>query len=121
MHQRNNIGLLGEDLACKIIEEMGYVILERNWRFKKAEIDIIAYDGQVLVFVEVKSRSYTYYGAPEDSISSYKENLIIDAAHQYMEKIGHEWEIRFDIISMVFAKNKEVAYVYYKDAFYPSI
>ena len=52
--------------------------MERNWRFSKAEIDIIAMDGNVLVFVEVKAKSYTFFGAPEESISAYKENLIIE-------------------------------------------
>ncbi len=120
MARQQTIGNLGEEKATLFLQEIGYQILERNWRFSKAEIDIIAKDGEVLVFVEVKAKSYTYFGAPEESVSAYKENLIIDAAHQYMLKIGHDWEIRFDIISIVFDKNKNASITHYKDAFFPS-
>lgn len=121
MARQQTIGKLGEDKACQYILKEGYNLLERNWRFSKAEIDIIAKDGEVLVFIEVKAKSYTFYGAPEESISSYKENLIIDAAQQYMIKVGHDWEIRFDIISIVFDKNKDASITHYKDAFFPSL
>jgi putative endonuclease len=121
MAKQQSIGKLGEDIACDFLIKKGYELLERNWRFSKAEIDIIAKDGAVLVFVEVKAKSYTYFGAPEDSISAYKENLIIDAASQYMQKINHDWEIRFDIISIVFDKEKNHSVTHYKDAFFPSI
>jgi len=120
MARQQTIGNLGEEKATLFLQEIGYKILERNWRFSKAEIDIIAKDGEVLVFVEVKSKSYTFFGAPEESVSAYKENLIIDAAHQYMIKIGHDWEIRFDIISIVFDKNKNASITHFKDAFFPS-
>ncbi|MBK7806541.1 MAG: YraN family protein [Saprospiraceae bacterium] len=121
MARQQTIGNLGEEKATLFLQEIGYKILERNWRFSKAEIDIIAKDGEVLVFVEVKSKSYTFFGAPEESVSAYKENLIIDAAHQYMIKIGHDWEIRFDIISIVFDKNKDASITHFKDAFFPSL
>lgn len=121
MARQQTIGKLGEDTAAIFLEKTGYIILERNWRFSKAEIDIIAKDGEVLVFVEVKAKSYTYFGAPEESVSTYKENLIIDAAQQYMIKIGHDWEIRFDIISILFDKNKEASITHFKDAFFPSL
>jgi putative endonuclease len=75
---------------------------------------------EILVFVEVKSKTYTYYGAPEESISSHKERLLVDAAGRYMEQINHDWEIRFDIISIVFDKNMKPTISHYKDAFYPS-
>lgn len=121
MARQQTIGNLGEEKATLFLQEIGYKILERNWRFSKAEIDVIAKDGEVLVFVEVKSKSYTFFGAPEESVSAYKENLIIDAAHQYMIKIGHDWEIRFDIISIVFDKNKDASITHFKDAFFPSL
>jgi putative endonuclease len=121
MNQQKKNGQLGEDLACRFVEELGYKILEKNWRYKKAEIDIIAFDVDILVFIEVKSRSYLYYGEPEESISTYKENLIIDAAHQYMEQVKHFWEIRFDIMSIVFDKKIGTSITHYKDAFYPGI
>lgn len=121
MAQRHTIGKQGEDIASAYLESLGYHILERNWRFSKAEIDIICKDNDVLVFVEVKSKSYTYFGAPEDSISTYKENLIIDAANRYMESISYDWAIRFDIVSIIFDKNKNPAITHFKDAFFPGI
>ena len=121
MSKQQKLGNLGEDTACLFLENLGYKILERNWRFSKAEIDIIAKENEVLIFVEVKAKSYTYYGSPEESISTYKENLIIDAASQYMISVNHDWEIRFDIISIVFDKNLKPHIAHYKDAFYPSI
>lgn len=115
---KKEIGQLGEDYAVKYLLGLNYAILERNWRFSKAEIDIIARDGDILVFVEVKTRTYTYFGQPEDSISSYKENLISDAASQYMQKVGHEWEIRFDIISIIYNENQEPQLDHYMDAWF---
>ncbi|MFZ1704960.1 MAG: YraN family protein [Saprospiraceae bacterium] len=115
------LGQAGEDLAVQFLIEKGYDIIERNWRFKKAEIDIICRKDKVLIFVEVKAKSYTHFGAPEESISTYKENLIIDAASQYMILVGHEWEIRFDIISIVFNKDKSFNLNHFPDAFFPGI
>ncbi len=115
------LGNWGEHLACQHLIDMGYHIQERQWRFSKAEIDIIAKDGDILVFVEVKTKSYNYYGAPEESISKRKESLIIDGAFRYMEKINHEWEIRFDIISILVDRNNKPIIQHFKDAFFPGL
>lgn len=114
------LGQKGEELAALHLEASGYTILERNWRYRKAEIDIICQKDRMLIFVEVKAKSYTYFGEPEESISPYKENLIIDAASQYMILYGHEGEIRFDIISILFEK-KEPVLRHYEDAFFPGL
>jgi putative endonuclease len=121
MARQQVIGKRGEDIASEYLTKLGYTILERNWRIGKAEIDIIAKDGEILIFVEVKTRSSAHFGSPEESISNYKENLIIDAAGRYMEQINHDWEIRFDIISIVFDLEDLPIINHYKDAFYPTI
>lgn len=121
MARQQKIGKLGEDMAVLFLKEAGYHILERNWRFSKAEVDIIAKDGNVLVFVEVKSRSYTYYGEPEESVSAFKEGLLIDAANRYMASIDHTWEIRFDVISVIFDKALHPKITHFKDAFFPGL
>lgn len=121
MAKQHQNGKLAEDIATQFLNDLGYTVLERNWRFSKAEVDIIAKDKKILVFVEVKSKTYSYYGAPEESISSHKERLIIDAAGVYMEQIGHDWEIRFDIISILFDKQMNPTISHFKDAFYPSV
>lgn len=111
------LGNRGETLAEKLLLESGYQILERNWRFSRAEVDIIAKDRDVLVFVEVKTRSSEIFGKPEESISPKKETLLKDAAAVYMEQIGHEWEIRFDVVSILI-KGSGYSIEHFKDAFF---
>ncbi|MBK6500131.1 MAG: YraN family protein [Saprospiraceae bacterium] len=60
MAKQQKIGTLGEDIVCQFLINLGYRILERNWRYSKAEIDIIAMDGNILTFIEVKAKSYTF-------------------------------------------------------------
>ena len=121
MAKQQKIGKLGEDIVCQFLNNLGYRILERNWRYSKAEIDIIAMDGNILTFIEVKAKSYTFFGDPEASVSAYKERLIIDAANRYMSLIGHTWEIRFDIVSVLFDKQLNPKITHFKDAFFPGI
>lgn len=118
MAEKHEIGRKGEDFACNYLRKNGFTILERNWRFSKAEIDIIAKANEVLVFVEVKTKSYTFYGKPEESVTEKKQALIIDAANQYMESIGHEWEIRFDIIGLILKKDGSFELEHFEDAFF---
>lgn len=113
------IGEKGELEAQEYLKLKGYELLETNWRYSRAEIDIIAKVEEILVFIEVKTRSYEYYGAPEDSISAGKEALIIDAAQRYMESIGYDWQIRFDIISIILDKSLIVKRLqHFEDAFF---
>ncbi|MEZ4910985.1 MAG: YraN family protein [Saprospiraceae bacterium] len=115
-------GKQAEDAACIYLQNEGFLILERNWRFSKAEIDIIAKDRfGILVFVEVKSRSYVTFGMPEESITASKENLIVDAAGQFMLQIGYDGAVRFDIISVIFQKMEISSLKHYPDAFFPGI
>ena len=65
---------------------------------------------KLLVFVEVKSRSYTFFGEPESAVSAKKQKLISDAAAAYMEQISYNWAVRFDIIGIVFDNNKQSEY-----------
>lgn len=119
MSANREIGDIGEKLAAIHLEMAGYEILERNWRFSRAEIDIIALKDGVLIFVEVKTRSYTHYGEPEDAVSARQESLIIDAAQRYMEQINHLWEIRFDVISIILDKKREKRQLkHFTDVFY---
>ena len=103
-----DFGKKGEDLATEYLSSLGYSILERNWRYSKAEIDIIAREGSILVFVEVKTRSSEFYGQPEEFISDSQQELIFSAAQRYMEKINHDWEIRFDCISILIREKYEL-------------
>lgn len=101
MARHLELGKEGEELAKEFLIAKGYVILESNWRYKKAEIDLIAKKDEILVFIEVKTRSSNYYGNPEDFVNLKKLKFMAEVAPVYMEQIGHEWEIRFDIIGIL--------------------
>ena len=111
-------GIRGEQLATEYLESKGYEILERNWRHSYAEVDIIAMDGDILVFVEVKTRSSDRFSKPEDAIDEKKEDFLASVASVYMEHIGHEWEIRFDFVSVIIPNKGQVRIRHLKDAFW---
>jgi putative endonuclease len=117
MPTKQEIGKLGEDKAADFLVNNGYLILERNWRYKKAEIDIICKKDNILIFVEVKTKTYDYFGKPEESVTEYKENLLKSAAGAYMRSIDYDWEVRFDIISIMI-KNGEFDLKHYLDVFF---
>lgn len=119
MSHNQDLGNRGENLAIDFLVSKGYEILEKNWRFKKAEIDIIAKDfsNKILVFFEVKTRSYTYFGEPEAFVDNKKQKFISDAASEYMRVINYDWAIRFDIIGIVIDKNN-IKISHFKDAFF---
>lgn len=114
-------GKKGEDLAVKYLKEKGYIILETNWRFRRSEVDIIAKDGLILIFVEVKTRSYDYFGKPESFVSARKKVLLQDAAIAYMRSINHTWEIRFDIIGVLIHSANNIEINHFEDAFFPGL
>ncbi len=114
-------GQLGERLAVQLLESKGYQILETNWRFSRAEVDIIAKEGEILVFVEVKTRSTAYFGQPEEFVTPQKERLLADAAAVYMKDIQHTWEFRFDIIAILLLDPSHPQITHFQDAFFPGI
>ncbi|MDR0927840.1 MAG: YraN family protein [Ignavibacteria bacterium] len=97
-----NIGNKGEDIAVKFLEDKGYLIIERNFKFgKEGEIDIVAKDKNTLVFVEVKTRSNHNFGDPVLAISQKKRRLWSLAANGYMLKNNiHNQECRLDLIAI---------------------
>ncbi len=121
MSTKHEIGKKGEDLAREFLEGLGYEIVATNWRFGKGEIDIIAYDDAILVFVEVKSRSSISYGRPETFINEKKIAKIAGAASAFMNAHNHEWEFRFDVISIIFTNGKQYELKHFLDAFFPGL
>ena len=121
MGKHNELGQKGEDLAARYLTEKGFQILERNWRHGRAELDIIAFDGETLVFVEVKTRSDDVFERPENAVNTRKRNLMIKAAIGYMHKSGHDKAIRFDVVSVILRGGKEAQIDYFKDAFFPEL
>jgi putative endonuclease len=121
MAKHNDLGDKGEVIASQHLEQSGYTILETNWRYRRAEVDIIAMDGPVLVFIEVKTRSSDAHGKPEEFITSRKEHLITAAAHAYIDHIDHDWEVRFDFISILYRAATDYDLEHFKDAFFPGL
>ena len=112
-------GAYGESLAVRLLEQKGYEIVIRNYRYKKGEIDIIAkQDAKMLVFVEVKLRSYTAYGLPEEGVSESQQNLIMTTAEYYIEDINWEHDIRFDIVAIQLRQELPPFIDHFQDAFY---
>lgn len=121
MARHNDLGKTGETLARRYLEGQGYRILEANWRYRRSEIDLIAMDGPILVFVEVKTRGTDVFGKPEEFVTARKEKLMVDAAIAYMESIGHDWELRFDIISILYRSETDYQLEHFPDAFFPGL
>jgi putative endonuclease len=102
-------GTEGETLAAQFLEEKGYSILERNYRFGRGEIDLVAKEGPELVFVEVKSRHSQRYGAPEESVTTAKERQLKKVAEGYLFQHNIENEsCRFDIITITYQEGAPV-------------
>jgi len=120
MSQQQKLGKKGEAIAKEFLLEQGYQILESNWRYRRTELDIIAKDGETLVFVEVKTRNNDYFARPEKAVDPQKEQRIIKTALAYMRKVNHEWAIRFDIIAIVKKGKDRYSIQHLKDAFFPS-
>jgi putative endonuclease len=94
-------GKEGEELALKFLKKNGYRIVERNYRCRYGEIDIIARDGAVLVFVEVKARASGAFGLPAESVDARKQRHIINASTEYLAKNGlTDTPARFDVVSI---------------------
>lgn len=118
MATHNELGKIGEEIACNYLIDKGYEIIERNWRNRHKEIDIIARDGQELVIVEVKTRQNDNYGEPDLAVTRQKQNRLINAANAYIFKKTLDTDTRFDIISIIFKDGNPVI-DHIMDAFLP--
>ncbi|MEM7108946.1 MAG: YraN family protein [Bacteroidota bacterium] len=114
---KNQLGKEGEKLAADHLKQSGYKVLESNWRFKRSEIDLICEKGNLLVFVEVKTRSYVAFGQPEDSVDEKKAAKVIEGAEEYIFQTNWNKDIRFDIISIVINGDQRKL-LHLEDAFY---
>jgi putative endonuclease len=95
-------GKVAEDLALRYLVEQGYAIKARNYRYQKAEIDIIAFDDPFLVFIEVKSRRSKSYGYPEQAINSKKLEMIELGILGFLQSHDYKEPFRIDVISILF-------------------
>jgi putative endonuclease len=115
---RGNHGRIGEDLAHRYLRRHGCTIVARNYRTAtgSGEIDLVAWQGKTLVFVEVKTRSTAEFGEPERAVDSEKQLHLQRAARDYVRRAGVEWsETRFDIVSIVLDQPVRIEWI--QDAF----
>lgn len=117
MAEHNDLGKLGEKLAIEFLEKNGYSIIETNWTFQKAEIDIIAKKENILTVVEVKTRSSIDFGLPQDFVNPKKIQLLVKAINEYVISNDLDLEVRFDIIAL-HREGKKFVIEHLEDAFY---
>ena len=120
MAQHNETGRTGEDLAVQHLQEQGYQVLERNWRYGKGEVDIICKKGAFIVFVEVKTRSTNFFGQPEEAVGKTKRRYIIQAANAYVTMQDISLEVRYDIVSVLLNRQRHTIR-HIEDAYYPTL
>ena len=103
---RGRLGHLGEDIACRLLENMGHTILERNWRSGHLEIDIITFDAIGIHFVEVKTRRESVQAPPQESVDRRKQQRIVRAAQSFLKsgkgKPYGSHECIFDVVAVTF-------------------
>lgn len=121
MAEHNDLGKKGEELAVEFLEQNGYEIVERNWVFQKAEIDIIAQKENILAVIEVKTRSSLDFGLPQEFVKPKKIQLLLKAVNAYINDGENDFidncEIRFDIIA-IHKSGESFAIEHITDAFY---
>lgn len=113
-----SIGNRGEDLAVTYLKEKAWIILDRNYSFERAEVDIVATDTRWIIFVEVKTRSNSYFGHPEEFVTPAKEANLKKAAEAWIYERKMETAIvRFDIISIIDYNSGSPEITHFEDAF----
>jgi putative endonuclease len=119
MSSHLEIGKRGEQLAKAFFLKQYYEILEENWTSGKSEVDLIVYQDQVLIFVEVKTRTGIGFGQPEDFVDAAKQQQLQHAAEEYIRLMDHQGEVRFDVIAVLIDASGTTELKHIPDAFWP--
>lgn len=107
--RNKNLGKLGEELATNYLKSLKFTIIERNFHRRYSEIDIVAKEGETLVFVEVKTRIGNIYGLPEESITPWKLHSLIRSANYYLLLYPHsKLAKRIDVVTVLFSSEERV-------------
>ena len=101
MSEHNDVGREGEALAANFLQQKGYEIVDRNWRYGLKEIDIVAREGDTMVFVEVKTRSTLAFELPQEAVTKKKMKNLVEAADAYLIQRNIDLESRFDIVAVL--------------------
>lgn len=120
MAEHNLLGNKGEMLAARYLMEQGFAIREYNWRSGHKEIDLVAQERDVLVFVEVKTRSSEAFGDARDAVTPQKQHRLVLAAEAYVKAKKIDLETRFDIVTVV-GNGTRHKIEHIRDAFYPQL
>jgi len=116
---RAHLGYLGELLAAERLRAEGYVILERNYRCAVGEIDLIAREDGVLVFIEVRTRSSDAFGSPLESVDGFKQRKLREVARHYLRERRPRYQsVRFDVVGILLAEGTEAKVEIVPHAFY---
>ncbi len=117
---KKRIGDRGEDAAAAYLERAGMTIVERNWRCKSGEVDIIALDGEVLVMCEVKTRRSTAKGTPDEAVTPAKQRRYARLANAYLQHAGlADQQLRFDVVSILVIAPDRALLRHHRAAFIP--
>ena len=117
MAKHLDTGKLGEELAAKYYLEKGFVILEKNWRFKHKEVDLIALKNEIVHFVEVKTKTTEQFGHPEENMGRSKIKFLQQAAEEYFELKKVYTKIQFDVLAITLSAGKDAAYFLLEDVY----
>lgn len=115
MGNNTELGKEGEKIAADYLIKKGYAVVARNYRYRRAEVDLIVRQDDLLVFVEVKMRKNAYFGYPEEAVGNDKIKRITSAAENYMSINNWQGRLRFDIISII--NNQKLEIEHFEDAF----
>ncbi|WP_031528544.1 YraN family protein [Dyadobacter crusticola] len=118
MATHNDTGFWGEAKAAAFLSAKGFEIVEKNYRNRHQEIDLIVQKDKMLIFVEVKTRSGTGFGMPEEFVNPAKARLVLRAAENYIFEKDWHFDVRFDIVSVLILPNGETQIHHIEDAFY---
>lgn len=118
MAEHNELGKTGEQIAAEFLTQKGYAILAQGWRSSYLELDIVATFNNLLVIVEVKTRSNIFHGHPDDTISNKKLRQLYEAADRFIEQKQISLEVRYDLIT-IFKDENHFKIEHLEDAFYP--
>jgi len=122
MSEDQALGRRGEDIAQRFLQRAGITVVDRNYRMASGagELDLVGWEGDTLVFVEVKTRQTDAHGSPDRAMSSQKERSLIRAAREYARHAEVPWrKVRFDVVNIVF--NTPPTVTHFRDVFGPSV
>jgi putative endonuclease len=112
-----SLGDRGERQAVRFLKEQGYIIIKRNYKCPPGEVDIIARDGETLVFVEVKTRSGTGFGLPQEAVDRRKQKRLVNIAYHYIGRFAEPPPVRFDIVAVMKGEDGGFRLEHFPDAF----